>query len=187
MTEFNNQKNLVLCGLRLVVLLLKVELRKGDITKQDVDAIVNAANTKLVMGGGLAGAIRRAGGEEINEEAIKKGPIPLGEAAVTKAGWLKAKYIIHAASMHPGGVATGESIANSVRNSLVRAEELELKTIAFPAVGCGIAGYPISKGAKIILQTIKEFEPKSLEQAIVILFSQVDYEIFETALDNLSN
>ena len=162
---------------------MKVELHKGDITKQNVDAIVNAANTQLIMGGGVAGAIRRAGGEEINEEAMKKGPIPLGEAAVTKAGRLKAKFIIHAASMHPGGVATGESIANSVRNSLVRAEELGLKTIAFPAVGCGIAGFPIREGARIILQTIQEFEPKCLEWARIVLFSQDDYEIFENVLN----
>ena len=79
-----------------------VELVKGDITQQEVDAIVNAANTHLVMGGGVAGAIRRAGGDKINEEAIKKGPIPLGEAAITTAGNLKAKFVIHAASMHPG-------------------------------------------------------------------------------------
>lgn len=183
MTEFNNQKNLLWCGLRLGELKLKVELRKGDITKQKVDAIVNAANTQLVMGGGLAGAIRRAGGEGINDEAIKKGPIPLGEATVTKAGRLKAKFVIHAASMHLGSVATSESIANSVRNSLLRAEELELKTIAFPAVGCGIADFPISKGAKIILQTIKEFEPTSLEKAIVILFLQSDYKIIENVLN----
>ncbi len=166
---------------------MNVELRKGDITKQEVDAIVNAANTQLIMGGGVAGAIRRAGGEEINEEAIKKGPIPLGEAAVTKAGRLKAKFVIHAASMHLGGVATPESIKKSVRNSLVRAEELGLKTIAFPAVGCGIAGFPVSKGAKIILQTIKEFEPSSLEHAIVILYSQADHEIFENVLNRFSN
>lgn len=166
---------------------LNVVLRKGDITKQEVDAIVNAANTRLVMGGGVAGAIRRAGGEEINEEAIKKGPIPLGEAAVTNAGRLKAKFVIHAASMHLGGVATGKSIKKSVKNSLLRAEELGLKTIAFPAVGCGIAGFPVSKGAEIILQTIIEFEPRSLEQVIVILFSQADYEIFENVLNRLSN
>ncbi|MFQ6123725.1 MAG: macro domain-containing protein [Candidatus Heimdallarchaeota archaeon] len=166
---------------------LNIELRKGDITQQDVDAIVNAANTRLIMGGGVAGAIRRAGGEEINEEAINKGPIPLGEAAVTNAGRLKAKYVIHAASMHLGGVATAESIKKSVRNSLLRAEELGLKTIAFPAVGCGIAGFPVSKGAEIILQTISEFEPRSLEQAIIILFSQADYEIFENTMKRLSH
>ena len=183
MTEFNNPKNLLWCGLRLGELKLKVELRKGDITKQNVDAIVNAANTQLIMGGGVAGAIRRAGGAEINEEAMKKGPIPLGEAAVTKAGRLKAKFIIHAASMNLGSLATDKSIANSVRNSLVRAEELGLKTIAFPAVGCGIAGFPIREGARIILQTIQEFAPKCLEWARIVLFSQDDYEIFENVLN----
>lgn len=162
---------------------LQIELRKGDITKLEVDAIVNAANTQLVMGGGVAGAIKRAGGEEINEEAVKKGPVPLGEAAVTNAGRLKAKYVIHAASMHLGGVATGESIANSVRNSLLRAEELELRTIAFPAVGCGIAGFPIEEGAVIILQTIQQFEATSLERVFVVLFSKTDYELFEAALN----
>ena len=164
----------------------KIELVKGDITQQEMDAIVNAANTHLIMGGGVAGAIRRVGGEEINDEAIKKGPISLGEAEITKAGRLKAKYVIHAASMHPGGVATAKSIAESIKNSLLLAEEYKLKTIAFPAVGCGIAGFPIEKGAQIILQTLHSFEPQNLELARIVVFSQQDYEIFEKVLHTLS-
>jgi O-acetyl-ADP-ribose deacetylase (regulator of RNase III) len=165
---------------------LKIELVKGDITQQEVDAIVNAANTHLVMGGGVAGAIRRAGGDQINEEAIKKGPIPLGEAAITTAGRLSAKFVIHAASMHPGSMATAETIADSVKNSLIRAEEQELKSIAFPAVGCGIAGFSTKEGAQIILRTIHAFSPRSLERALVVLFSQADYAIFEEALANIT-
>ena len=163
-----------------------IELQKGDITKQNVDAIVNAANTQLIMGGGVAGAIKISGGEIINQEAINKGPIPLGEAVVTNAGCLKARYVIHAASMHRGNIATSESIVNSVKNSLLRAEELNLRTIAFPAIGCGIAGFTHQNGAPLILQTIQQFEARSLEKAIVILFSQQNYEQFKEVLSQIT-
>ena len=164
---------------------LLIELQKGDIPKQNVDDIVNAANTQLIMGGGVAGAIKNAGGEIINQEAINKGPIHLGEAVVTNAGSLKARYVIHAASIHLGNMATSESIMNSVKNSLLRAEELNLRIIAFPAIGCGIAGFTLQNGAPLILQTIQQFEARSLEKVIVVLFSQQDHEQFKVALSQI--
>ena len=114
---------------------MKIKFVKGDITDMEVDAIVNAANNELWMGGGVAGAIKRKGGIEIEEEAVKKGPIPVGEAIVTGAGKLKAKYVIHGAVMGRDLQTDAEKIKNATINSLKRAEELGLKSIAFPAFG----------------------------------------------------
>ena len=128
-----------------------IVLEQGDLTEAGVDAIVNAANNDLQLGGGVAGAIRRKGGSEIQQECDSIGPIPIGEAALTGAGNLKAKYVVHAASMRLGGPTTADSLRASTRNSLLRAKEKGIATIAFPAVGTGIAGFPLRTCAKIML------------------------------------
>ena len=125
---------------------------KGDITELEVDAIVNAANTDLLLGAGVAGAIRTKGGPRIQEECDRIGPIRLGEAAVTTAGNLKAHYVIHAASMEMGEETTANNLRNSTRNSLLRAEEKGFKTIAFPAIGTGIAGFPMQDCANNMIR-----------------------------------
>ena len=124
---------------------LKIKLIQGDITDQEVDAIVNAANNHLWMGAGVAGAIKRKGGREIEDEAMKKGPIPIGEAVITSAGKLKAKYVIHAAVMGQDLTTNEEYIKNATLNSLKRAEELKIKSIAFLAFGTGVGGFPTDK------------------------------------------
>jgi len=151
---------------------MKFEIIQGDITRLEADAIVNAADTSLGMGGGVAGAIKRAGGIEIENEAVAKGPIKVGEAVATTAGKLNARYVIHAAAMSWEGhrMATEDSIRNSLRNSLRIADELECKTIAIPAVGCGIAGFPLDEGKEIILDELKKFTPKNLEKAVLVLY-----------------
>ena len=151
---------------------MEAEILHGDITKLEADAIVNAADTSLRMGGGVAGAIKRAGGQEIEDEAVAKGPIGVGEAVATTAGKLKARYVIHAAAMAWEGhrLATEDSIRNSLRNSLAMADELECKSIALPAIGCGIAGFPLEGGKGIILDEIKKFNPKNLEKAFLVLY-----------------
>src|SRR5262249_2623229 len=130
----------------------KLLLRQGDLAQAQVDAIVNAANNDLVLGAGVAGAIRSAGGPSIQAECDKLGSIPIGEAAITGAGNLKARFVIHAASMRLGGRTTEDALRNATRNSLKRAAENGVELIAFPAIGTGIAGFPIDRCATVMLE-----------------------------------
>src|ERR1700739_4622919 len=118
----------------------KIVLLQGDLTEMDTDAIVNAANNDLQLGGGVAGAIRRGGGPQIQKECDEIGPVPVGGAAITSGGNLKARYVIHAASMQLGGRTTAQSLRSSTAHALRIASQKEVKTIAFPAIGTGIAG-----------------------------------------------
>ena len=159
----------------------QIEILQGDITEADVDGIVNAANNDLELGGGVAGAIRRKGGPAIQEECHRIGPIPLGEAAITGGGNLKAKYVIHAASMQLGGRTTAENLEASTRNSLRRAGEKGLRSIAFPAVGTGIAGFDTKQCAEIMLGIASELREggTSLERIVFVLFDKMSLEIFQ--------
>lgn len=161
----------------------KVVLEQGDLTEAAVDAIVNAANNDLELGGGVAGAIRRQGGPAIQEECDHIGSIPIGEAALTTGGKLKARYVIHAASMQRGGRTTAESLRASTQNSLSRAAEKDLKTIAFPAVGTGIAGFPMRECAEIMLEeVVQHLKGKtSLQQVRFVLFDAPALETFRQA------
>src|SRR6202030_1809191 len=133
----------------------KVTIRQGDLTDAKVDAIVNAANNDLMLGGGVAGAIRVKGGPAIQQECDKIGTIPLGEAAITGAGLLRARHVIHAASMRLGESTSEENLRAATRNSLMRGDENSLKTIAFPAIGTGIAGFPIERCAQVMLEEVR--------------------------------
>ena len=146
---------------------------EGDIAEQESDALVNAAGTSLRMGSGVAGALRRGAGEEINEEAMSKGPVDLGEVAVTDAYDLDAEYVIHAAAMpHYGdGQATEKSIRDATRNTLETADELGCESIVIPALGCGVAGFDLQEGARIIAEEIADYEPRSLEDVRFIGYS----------------
>ena len=160
----------------------RIEIMQGDITEADVDAIVNAANNDLELGGGVAGAIRRKGGPAIQEECHRIGRIPLGEAALTGGGNLQAKYVIHAASMQLGGRTTAENLEASTRNSLRRAEEKGIKSIAFPAVGTGIAGFDTKQCAEIMLGVVADHlrgKTPSLERVVFVLYDRTSLEIFE--------
>ena len=159
----------------------QIEIIQGDITEADVEAVVNAANNDLELGGGVAGAIRRKGGPSIQEECHRIGRIPIGEAAITGGGNLKAKYVIHAASMQLGGRTTPENLEASTRNSLRRAEEKKIKSIAFPAVGTGIAGFDTRRCAEIMLRIVAEHvkSKTSLERVVFVLFDRATREIFE--------
>jgi O-acetyl-ADP-ribose deacetylase (regulator of RNase III) len=163
---------------------LKIKVVQGDITDQEVDAIVNAANNHLWMGAGVAGAIKRKGGKEIEDEAMKKGPIPIGEAVVTKAGKLKAKYVIHAAVMGQDLTTNEEYIKNATLNSLKRAEELKIQSIAFPAFGTGVGGFPLDRCAQIMLDQVKDFskEIKYLKEVLFVLFDKKSYDIWSIRL-----
>jgi len=163
----------------------KISILQGDLTEQDVEAIVNAANNDLQLGGGVAGAIRRKGGPAIQEECDRIGPIPLGEAAITGGGNLKARYVIHAASMALGEETTEKNLRLSTRNSLLRAAEKGLRSIAFPAVGTGIAGFPMRRCAEVMLEeaTLHLGGPTSLEDVRFVLYDRPAYETFLKACE----
>lgn len=133
---------------------LMLDVVEGDLTTQDVDAIVNAANNDLQLGGGVAGAIARAGGPAIQEECDRIGPVEVGDAAITGGGSLKARQVIHAASMHLGGRTTADALRRSTRRSLEIARERKLRSIAFPAVGTGIAHFPLDDCARIMIDEV---------------------------------
>ncbi|WP_306057925.1 macro domain-containing protein [Natronococcus wangiae] len=162
---------------------MKFDVIQGDIAEQSADALVNAAGTSLEMGSGVAGALRDRAGEEINEEATKKGPIDLGEAAATDAYDLNAEYVIHAAAMpHYGdGRATEGSIRDATRNALETADELRCRSIVMPALGCGVAGFDLEDGAAIVGEEIEEYESEHLEEVRFIAYSDDEYDTIRAA------
>jgi O-acetyl-ADP-ribose deacetylase (regulator of RNase III) len=159
-------------------------LSVGDLTESDADAIVNAANNDLKLGGGVAGAIRRKGGVTIQQECDEIGSIPVGGAAITGGGNLRARFVIHAASMQLGGQTTAQALRSSTAHSLRIAAERGLKNIAFPAVGTGIAGFPMRECAEIMLrETVKHLGgATSLERVEFVLFDDGALAVFEEAL-----
>ena len=165
--------------------MIKIEVHHGDITQLELDALVNAANNRLWMGGGVASALKRAGGKEIEAEAVKKGPILVGEAAVTGAGKLKAKYIIHAAVMGQDLKTDAEKIRQATRNSLLRGDELGIKSIAFPALGTGVGGFPLDECAKIMITQVHQYSAKEtgLERVVFVLYDEPAYQAFRQELD----
>jgi O-acetyl-ADP-ribose deacetylase (regulator of RNase III) len=160
---------------------MQITLVKGDIAQQDAEAIVNAANNHLWMGAGVAGAIKRAGGQEIEREAVAKGPIPIGEAVVTGSGRLKARYVIHAAVMGRDLRTDADKIRQATQNSLRRADELALKSIAFPALGTGVGGFSLEECARIMLEVVRTHGTSgtSLERVVFVLYDQLAYQAFE--------
>lgn len=166
---------------------VRIEVLEADITEQAVDAIVNAANNDLLLGSGVAGAIARKGGPTIQEECNRHGPIRVGEAAITGAGNLPAQYVIHAASMRIGGKATAESIRGSVAHSLQLAEAHGVRSIALPAVGMGIAGFPLREGAHLMMETLKAHIDKGTRLQLVRFcpFGAEATQAFETALQEV--
>jgi O-acetyl-ADP-ribose deacetylase (regulator of RNase III) len=163
----------------------RIVLCEGDITEQDVDAIVNAANTRLVLGAGVAGAIREKGGPQIQAECDAIGPVELGGAAITSGGNLRARFVIHAAGMDPRGSATESSIHSSVRRSLEIAREKECRTIAIPAIGAGIGGFPVQRCAEILIGEARDHlaSGTTLTEIRFVLFGEPTYRIFEAAND----
>lgn len=169
----------------------KIFLVQGDITEQDTDAIVNAANSTLMGGGGVDGAIHRKGGPKILEECKRiratewPDGLPTGKAVITSGGNLKARHVIHTVGpvWHGGVSGEPELLAEAYRNSLKSAVSKALKTIAFPSISTGAYGYPIEKASQIALKTVKEFLEKEdkLDKVIFVLFSKYDLEIYEEA------
>ena len=167
----------------------KIEIRQGDITRLEVDAIVNAANTKLLGGGGVDGAIHRAAGPELLEECRTIGGCPTGEARITGGYNLPAGHVIHTVGpVYSGRPQDSRLLASCYINSLTLAVENDLKTIAFPAISCGVYGYPIEDACKIAVDTSIEFLARhpSLQKVIFILFSEKDIAVYQNYIKSIS-
>jgi O-acetyl-ADP-ribose deacetylase (regulator of RNase III) len=165
-----------------------LELVQGDITELATDAIVNAANAQLVLGGGVAGAIRRKGGPQIQDHCNKIGPIRVGKAAITTAGNLKAKHVIHAVGPRMGEGDEDEKLKNATLNSLRLADENNLADIALPAISTGIFGFPIDRCAQIMLKTTIDYlnGQTNIQKVVFCLFDKDSYDTFAAQLQKES-
>jgi O-acetyl-ADP-ribose deacetylase (regulator of RNase III) len=170
-----------------------VDLARGDITRETVDTIVNAANSSLLGGGGVDGAIHRAGGPTILEECRKirdaRGPLPAGEAVITGAGRLPCRYVIHTVGpvWQDGRSGEPETLARCYRNSLALAAEQGLKSLAFPSISTGAYGYPVAEAAAVALGTVRDVlqAGSPLEQVRFVLFTDSDLAVYRAALERL--
>ena len=166
----------------------RITLREGDITEEEVDAIVNAANSALVLGSGVAGAIREKGGPSIGEECAAHGAIEVGEAAATRAGNLSARFVIHAAGMPPGGQVSEDALRRTLWATLSLAEEKGCRTIAIPAIGAGVGGLSMQTCAEISLAEVRHYveargEASGLDEIRFVLFGEPAYRLFEMVND----
>jgi O-acetyl-ADP-ribose deacetylase len=159
----------------------KLEVLQGDVTKLEVDAIANAANTQLMHGGGVAGAISRAGGAEIQRESDERAPIGLGEAVETTAGEMPARWVIHAATMELGGPTSAAIIERATRSTLARAEELGCGSLALVAFGTGVGGFPVEEAARIMVGAAREHEG-GLERIVFAVHGDAAERAFREAL-----
>jgi O-acetyl-ADP-ribose deacetylase (regulator of RNase III) len=160
-----------------------LEVAEGDITQLEVDAIANAANSELWMGAGVAGAIKRAGGEEIEAEAVAKGPIEIGDAVATGAGKLKARHVIHGAVMGADLRTNGELIRKTTRRCLEVADQLGARSVALPAFGTGVGGFPLERCAKEMIEAVRGYEPASLDRVVFAVFGEEAERAFVRALE----
>jgi len=164
----------------------RIEIRQGDITRLEVDAIVNAANTTLRGGGGVDGAIHRAAGPELLEECKTIGGCPTGEARITRGYRLPAKYVIHTVGpIYRGRPSDSQQLLSCYRSCLELAVQHNISSIAFPAISCGVYGYPMEDACRIAIGTTARFLEghPSIEKAIFVLFSQEDAEVYRSILD----
>ncbi len=162
----------------------EIEVREADITKLDVDAIANAANTDLKHGGGVAGAIARAGGRAIQDESDGLAPIELGEAVSTSAGELPARWVIHAATMHLGGPTSAEVIRAATASTLAKADELGARSLGLVAFGTGVGGFPIEEAARIEAEEVRQHlaDGSGLERVVFCVFGEEARRAFDRAV-----
>ena len=166
-----------------------VEVKRGDITEEDEDAIVNPANSLMIMGGGVAGAIKRKGGKVIEDEARSRAPVPVGKAIATTAGSLKARYVIHSPTMeYPAMATTVDKVRAATRAALELASQMGLRSIAFPGMGTGVGGLGYSEAARAMVGEIKSFIDSgrsSLTKIVLVAFDEGLYASFEEAVKEL--
>ena len=161
---------------------MKLDVVEGDIAALEVDAVANAANDHLWMGAGVAGALKRTGGEEIEREAVAKGPIPLGSAVATGAGGLKAKHVIHGAVMGQDLQTSADLVRRTTKSCLDLADELGARSLALPAFGTGVGGFALEECAEIMVDVARSHEPQSLERVVFAVFGEEARQAFEAAL-----
>ncbi len=161
----------------------ELEVQRADVTRLEVDAIANAANTELRHGGGVAAAIARAGGPEVQQESDEKAPIGLGQAVETTAGELPAMYVIHAATMELGGPTSAEIIEKATRSTLARAEELGCRSLALVAFGTGVGGFPLEEAARIMVEAARAHHG-TLEQVIFAVRGEEAEGAFRAAIES---
>lgn len=160
---------------------MQLEVVAGDIASLEVDAVANAANDHLWMGAGVAGALKRAGGEAIEREAMELGPIPVGTAVATSAGRLPARYVVHGAVMGQDLRTNAGLVAQTTRACLALADELGCRTLALPAFGTGVGGLPLDECARVMLAAACAFGPRSLERVVFAVFGDEAYAAFAAA------
>ena len=163
---------------------MELEVREGDIAEVEADAIANAANDHLWMGAGVAGALKRAGGEEIEWEAMAQGPIERGSAVATSAGRLRARYVVHGAAMGQDLRTDRDLVRRTTRSCLELADELGCRSLALPAFGTGVGGFALAECARLMVGEARSFEPRSLERVIFTVFGRDAYEVFSSALSS---
>jgi O-acetyl-ADP-ribose deacetylase (regulator of RNase III) len=156
---------------------------EGDITQLDVDAIANAANDRLWMGAGVAGAIKRTGGEEVEREAVALGPIAVGDAVATGAGRLAARYVIHGAVMGQDLTTSPALVRRAARRCLEVADELGVRSLALPAFGTGVGGLPLEECAEAMVTEARAFEPASLERLVFAVYGADAERVFSRAVE----
>jgi len=161
---------------------MELEVVEGNIATLEVDAIANAANDRLWMGAGVAGAIKGAGGDEIEREAVAKGPIEIGDAVATGAGSLPAEHVIHGAVMGQDLRTDSELVRKTTRRTLEVAEELGARSVALPAFGTGVGGFPLEECAAIMVDVVRSHEPGSLERVVFAVYGDEAEDAFRTAL-----
>jgi O-acetyl-ADP-ribose deacetylase len=164
--------------------LARIELWNGDICDLEVDAIVNAANLSLWMSTGVGGEIKRAGGDAIEFAAVRQAPVPLGDAIVTPAGQLAARVVVHAVSLDRDRRTSADVIDKAVRSAMARARELRVRSIAFPAMGTGVGGFPLDEAARVTVRAVRdelEHSP-TIEHVIFAMRGAAPYHAFEAAL-----
>jgi O-acetyl-ADP-ribose deacetylase (regulator of RNase III) len=161
---------------------VELEVVEGDIAVLAVDAVANAANDALWMGAGVAGALKRAGGEEIEREAVALGPIELGDAVATGAGRLPARWVIHGAVMGQDLRTDAETVARTTRRCLEVADELGARSLALPAFGTGVGGFPLEECAEIMVSVVTAYEPRALERVVFAVYGAEALAAFAAAL-----
>ncbi|HZR91838.1 MAG TPA: macro domain-containing protein [Gaiellaceae bacterium] len=167
--------------------MLSLEVVEGDIAALEVDAVANAANDHLWMGAGVAGALKRAGGEEIEREAVAKGPIALGDAVATGAGRLPARYVIHGAVMGQDLRTDGSLVERTTRRCLELADELGCESLALPAFGTGVGGFPLDECARIMVGAVRSHRPASLRRVVFAVFGAKAAAAFAAELERASS
>lgn len=163
--------------------MIALDVQQADVTRLEVDAITNAANTQLKHGGGVAAAISRAGGPAVQRESGEKAPIGLGDAVETTAGDMPARYVIHAATMELGGPTSAEIIAQATESTLTKADDLGCRSLALVAFGTGVGGFPLDEAARLMVDAVRRHQPRSLERVVFAVHGDEAERAFRAAVD----